>query len=1327
MKTRVDNMKTQMATATNRPTPHRLPGLPPADLEPMKATRPRRSRSSQPPSIPRRVKVMAAVSLILWGVASPGLAVTRTWIGTQANCFWSNTDNWDPTGPLENDDDLVFVDRDPLDARPGRSNTNDLSGLRLNSITFRGVGGVNLATGGYLLFATADVNGVVVASEVACVDSRFQHAVTFGVELRGASRRVRVSNSNGGITFGFWFAAINRDVVFEVQAPPGGAPVTGLNVAGANLVGSQVRKTGGGSMSLGFRDPGPTVSFTVEQGSVSVSAVASGGGVPVALGGPVTVGGGVALPATLILRSANSISDSSPVTVREGSQLTLENVADTIGPLTLQGGTVQSRGLAGLIKVNGDIQALADASPSVIAGRFSLGGTTRTFSVAAGSATPNLDVTAAISADALGVGVEKTGTGTLRFAGTNTYPGRTLLTQGRLLLSNRGPLGQGAPGPQNEGTVVATGTELQLNNAIVSDEILTAIGLLSSGTGNNVWNQAIGLDHPLSVDTASGSQLDLPGALSGAHGINKSGGGTLTLSGSAANTYAGPTRVNGGTLQLLKTVNNLAIPGDLFIGDGLGGSEADVVLKPAGPQQINDNANVILASSGKLDLAQGSETIGSLAGAGLVVLTDLELRTGRSGVPTAFSGQIRGNGSLTKQGPREFTLTRDCNNQYTGTTLVSEGTLIIDAIQPSSDVTVAAGATLEGSGQVRALLSHAAATVAPGTSPGRLSASSATLSSGSIFRVELGGPTAGLDHDQLSAGTVDITGAQLAPSLVPGFAPSEGQVFTIIDNTGASPVAGQFEGRPNGTVLIIDDLRFLLRYDGGTGNDVTLTVQPLPASVSGVTVLAGNESGAMDPNECGRLTIPIRNGSAATMTGVRATLTSRTPGVCISQSYSPYPDIPAGASRLNLYPYQISTMPEFICGTEIELVLIVTARFYGTFSLPVTMPSGTPSAPLVFDSSSGTVAIPDNGSVDSRLSVSGFSGLLAKVTVELVIGHFNDADLDVDLIGPDGTSVNLTSDNGGSGENYGQDCNHRTVFSDDASRAITAGTAPFVGSFKPEVALAAFRGKSGSAVNGVWTLRVRDDTAGNLGALGCWTLKLAPASCVPGSGPCTLCPGSITGSITASDPTMAPRLTRQNFDRASQCGVAKQCPPLFGSGPYHYDAYTFVNRNGADACVTLTLSTSCTDASRPLFSAAYLNSFDPADVTANYLGDLGSSPSAAKPSPSYSVMVPDGARLVVLVHEVNPGAGCDAYTLSVCGFDCPARLLITPSPSITPGVSRVRLDWPIIPPGFTLESAAESSGGNWAPVPGAPTISGDNHTLSLDAPDFRKFFRLRKP
>src|SRR5262249_28729085 len=143
------------------------------------------------------------------------------------------------------------------------------------------------------------------------------------------------------------------------------------------------------------------------------------------------------------------------------------------------------------------------------------------------------------------------------------------------------------------------------------------------------------------VGVEAGSRLSLNGDISGPGGLTKVGPGELDLVSSIANTYGGLTRVNAGTLGLFTV--GIAVPGDLVIGDGLGGPNADVVL--AGRiEVIADTAAVTVNSSGLLSIVT-TETIGSLAGTGNVALVGFSgapggLSTGANNLSAAFSGVI---------------------------------------------------------------------------------------------------------------------------------------------------------------------------------------------------------------------------------------------------------------------------------------------------------------------------------------------------------------------------------------------------------------------------------------------------------------------------------------------------------------------------------------------------------------------------------------------------------------------------------------------------------------------------------------------------------------
>jgi hypothetical protein len=81
------------------------------------------------------------------------------------------------------------------------------------------------------------------------------------------------------------------------------------------------------------------------------------------------------------------------------------------------------------------------------------------------------------------------------------------------------------------------------------------------------------------------------------------------------------------------------------------------------------------------------------------------------------------------------------------------------------------------------------------------------------------------------------SGVELDSMIDLGFAPSPGQVLTLVDNTGSGPVVGTFTGLPEGSTVLASfagqTYHFTLSYVGGTGNDITLTAQA-PSVPSGV-------------------------------------------------------------------------------------------------------------------------------------------------------------------------------------------------------------------------------------------------------------------------------------------------------------------------------------------------------------------------------------------------------------------------------------------------------------------------------------------------------------
>lgn len=164
-------------------------------------------------------------------------------------------------------------------------------------------------------------------------------------------------------------------------------------------------------------------------------------------------------------------------------------------------------------------------------------------------------------------------------------------------------------------------------------------------------------------------------------------------------------------------------------------------------------------------------------------------------------------------------------------------------------------------------------------------------------------------------------------------------------------------------------------------------------------------------------------------------------------------------------------------------------------SVPVTV-TGTAASSSY--STSTRCAIPDAdfstltpGFVDCPLPVAD-AGLLLTAVADVRIRHTFDADLQLTLVAPDGTSVPLAANVGQDGDDFGtgpDPCDTTTQYTsfDTAANApIESGSAPFAGSFRPQGSLLDL---ARHHQPGIWHLIVEDFAQGDVGSVLCWRLR----------------------------------------------------------------------------------------------------------------------------------------------------------------------------------------------------------------------------------------------
>jgi autotransporter-associated beta strand protein len=280
------------------------------------------------------------------------------------------------------------------------------------------------------------------------------------------------------------------------------------------------------------------------------------------------------------------------------------------------------------------------------------------------------------------------------------------------------------------------------------------------------------------------------------------------------------------------TAGNATLIGYGGLAGGIGGSILFFSDSTGG------TARVQVVGNGNLDVSGHNApgvTIGSIEGSGQAHLGSNNLTVGSNNLSTTFSGTIDGTGSLAKIGTGTLVLSRP--NLYTGGTIVESGKLAADNIVGSATgtgpVQVNAG-TFGGRGTIAG-----AVTIGTGSGPGAtltpekttgapdvLTIQSAlTFNSDAIYEVGL--KTKGAISGKTVANGVTIqSGASFSFVVHQHRVLRAGTLFTVLENTAGTPIAGAFSNLPDGSTFTVGLNTYKVSYEGGDGNDLTLTVVP---------------------------------------------------------------------------------------------------------------------------------------------------------------------------------------------------------------------------------------------------------------------------------------------------------------------------------------------------------------------------------------------------------------------------------------------------------------------------------------------------------------------
>ena len=313
--------------------------------------------------------------------------------------------------------------------------------------------------------------------------------------------------------------------------------------------------------------------------------------------------------------------------------------------------------------------------------------------------------------------------------------------------------------------------------------------------------------------------------------------------------------------------------------------------------------------------------------------------------------------------------------------------------------------------------------------------------------------------------SVTITGTNFTGAASVTFGGTAATSYTVNSDTEISAVVGS---GTTGAIAIANAVA-----TGTSSSSLTVNANPSAVTVTAASVCSGSS---------GNLT--ASGGSGGTIywqTSSGGTSTSN------SGATSP------AYSSTGTY-YAISQSAAGCWGTEGSAVFTVndnpspsaTASATGVCSGSTVDLTGSSSSSDINATTSPGATVTNGSPVSSTYVVSGHGGSASDLSsITLNVTHSWNSDLSITLTAPDGSSIDLSSNNGGSGDNY-----TNTVFSASGGSSITSGSAPFTGTYTPEEPFSNLTGNS----DGTWTLTVSDGAAGDDGNFVSWNINIPAIS-----------------------------------------------------------------------------------------------------------------------------------------------------------------------------------------------------------------------------------------